>query len=690
MVDIIQFTPRLGLEAAGNLRGFIDLCRGQLTALGASINFEENIWDVTQALNIKGLNAKRRIVFSTFHTAGKRAPYFMAEPFLSFAKAYIRYQSALAPTKNVAARIMALRALEAALGECGTADPTLTTPDKLNRAAQLLKDQFTAGVAYQAGNRLEQVAEFLFNHQLLAIPTRWRNPIPHQNNAVRVGSEFDVRRRSKLPSPSALEALAKAFRLATEPSDILVCSIAAILCSAPDRISEVVHLEVDCEVEDIIPSTGKTAYGVRWRPAKGAAPMVKWIVPSMVDVVREAVSNIRHLTNDARSVARWYESNPNQVYLPPSSEHLRGKQYLTMLEAGEVLFLEPVGRSVVATLLMGRGIPTKLKGRRLMVDFADLERSVLSKLPRGFPIADSESGLRYSDALCLMHRNLLHAKKTPYRCEIELLSTAHVYGRLGAKSQHGRKSVFDRLDFTELDGSPIKVTTHQFRHYLNTLAQTGGMSQLDIAKWSGRSKVVQNEVYDHQSDRDVLAAAREIMEKAQPTTIAPLGPTQGMPIQRSEFEQLNISAAHTTEFGYCVHDFAMLPCQLHLECLNCDELVCVKGDVERERNLRRHQAETRALLEAARAAERGEEAGADRWVVHQQTTLKRLDQLCAILDDPSIPVGAVIQSAGVVAPSRLEQAGALRSNLIVPLSGAASKAGHAELPANGLDGDGHK
>jgi len=659
MADIIQFTPKIGFAASENLCGFIELCRNQLTALGATIRFDDNIWDITQAMNIKGFNSKRSAVFSTLTTAGERQPSFMAEPFLSFDKAYIRYQSAMKPTKNLAARMTALRALEAALAERGITDPTLTTTDTLNRAAQLLKERFSPSGVYQTANRLEMVADFLFNHQMLIVPVRWCNPIAHPKDGMRVGSEFDARRQEKLPSPRALEALAMAFRLAIEPSDIIVCSVAAILCSAPDRISEVVHLTVDCEVEKLVPSTGEIAYGLRWRPAKGAAPMIKWIVPSMVDVVREAINNIRNLTNDARRVAQWYENHPDQIYLPSSLEHLRVKQRLTMHEAGEVLFREPVGRSVVATMLHGRGVPTIRRGKLLMVEFSDLEHSVLSKLPRGFPIANSENDLRYSDALCLMPKNLLHATKTPFQCEIELLSTAHVYGRLGAKSQHGRKSVFDRHGFAELDGTHIRVTTHQFRHYLNTLAQAGGLSQLDIAKWSGRTNVAQNKVYDHQSDRDILAIACGIIAKAPPAAI-PIVSKQVAPVSRDEFGRLSIHAAHTTEFGYCIHDFAMLPCQLHLDCLNCDELVCVKGDVERERSLRRHQVETRRLLESAKAAEKQEEAGADRWVVHQQATLKRVDQLCAILDDPSVPIGAIIQPAGVAPPSRLEQAALMR------------------------------
>lgn len=37
-------------------------------------------------------------------------------------------------------------------------------------------------------------------------------------------------------------------------------------------------------------------------------------------------------------------------------------------------------------------------------------------------------------------------------------------------------------------------------------------------------------------------------------------------------------------------------------------------------------------------------------------TLRRMDQLCEILDDPRVPMGAVIQPSGVVPASRIEQA----------------------------------
>jgi hypothetical protein len=136
---------------------------------------------------------------------------------------------------------------------------------------------------------------------------------------------------------------------------------------------------------------------------------------------------------------------------------------------------------------------------------------------------------------------------------------------------------------------------------------------------------------------------------------------QSVLIPRDEFARLKVPTAHTTEFGYCIHDFSMLPCQIHRDCINCNEQVCIKGDVVREANIRRHRAETQQLLKEARAADESGYAGSNRWVEHQERTLSRLDQLCAILDAPNVPVGAVIQPSGVVPASRLEQAGSQRA-----------------------------
>jgi hypothetical protein len=288
MSEVILFRPKAEFDAAGNLVGFVESCRNDLTVFGADLPFDENVWDVSSSISLKGHGNKRiRIVFSSFETVNATNPLPMAEPFLGFAKAYMRYMHGFRPIVGFGSRLTALRVLEAALTEQGDIpNPIKTDAHVLNRAAQLTGEHYTEAAAYRIGSQLEMVASFLSENRLSVVPVRWRSHLKRPGDTVRVGKEFDERRQSKMPSQESLEALPKVFRLAAEPVDVIVSSVAALLCASPDRISEVLMLPENCEVRQKNGKDGGEAYGLRWWPAKGAEPMVKWIVPSMTIVVQ--------------------------------------------------------------------------------------------------------------------------------------------------------------------------------------------------------------------------------------------------------------------------------------------------------------------------------------------------------------------------------------------------------------------
>lgn len=338
MAEIVLFTPKAELDAAANLRGFVDMCRSKLTVFGADLPFQNDVWDVTDAVATKGKGGKReRITFSNAATVDQKAPEMMSEPFLSFAKAYVRYMHGMRPTKIIHNRVAALRAIEAALLETGLPpDPVQIDSRILNRAAQIVADRFSDGAAYRVGGQIEMLGIFLSENRLAAVPVRWRNPIKRPSSAVRVGKEFDERREEKMPSSTALDALPRIFRIATEPADVITVSVAAILLASPDRISEVLTLPEACEVRE--PRKGKEdAYGLRWWPAKGAEPMIKWLVPSMASVVEEALQKIRSVTAEARRIAKWYEHHPDRLYLAADVTHLRAREWLSLTELAEIL-----------------------------------------------------------------------------------------------------------------------------------------------------------------------------------------------------------------------------------------------------------------------------------------------------------------------------------------------------------------
>lgn len=654
MPDVIIFQPRAELDARANLAAFVAGCRANLTIFGANLPFDDVVWDVTEVLSRKGMGAKReRLIFQTWGD-GDQLGKPMTEPFLSFSKAYLRYMHGLKPTKAIGFRLAALRALEAALREPGgMSDPVCTDAGVLNRAAQMLGDRYSEAAAYRVGGQLEMVAAFLAENRLTIAPLRWHNYLKRPGDAVRVGKAFDDRREAKMPSEAALDAIPKVFRLAREPVDVIVSAVAAILCASPDRISEVLSLPVDCEVSQKSGKDNRDAYGLRWWPAKGAKPMIKWVVPSMVDVIQESLRKIRAITDPARRVALWYEEHPHALYLEDSLEPLRTQRLLSLPQIATILGLKDTGSA--QSWCRKHGVLDDNQSRGPSVRFADVERVVLTLLPDGFPIANRETGLRYSDSLLVVRRNELHPQRGTYSCVIEPVTIGQIATGLGARVTHGFSSMFTRLGFTQPDGRPIRVTTHQFRHYLNTLAQAGGLSQLDIAKWSGRKDVRQNAAYDHVTADQMLQKIREAVgDESQ--MFGPLAELpKRAPISRDEFARLVVPTAHTTDLGFCIHDYTMSPCQLHGDCIHCQDLVCVKGDLGKTQRLRLRLEEARDLLKKAEAAMQEGYAGGDRWFMHHQATVERLTQLTAILDDPKLPMGAVVQLAPPSTPQGLEQ-----------------------------------
>lgn len=664
MTNIILFTPKADIEASENMRGFIAMCRNDLRTFGAELNFDANVWDITGSIELKGRGEKRfRVPFTTFSAVRERKIQFMEAPFIDFAKADFRYSFSMRPTKSPGRRVVALRALEQALTEKGEhPNPTRMTAETFIRAAQLVKENFEVASAYRIGGQLEQIANFLTKNRLVTTNIEWRNSLPRPDDTGRVGKEFDERRNEKLPSLAALEALPKVFRMAKEPASVFASSIAAILCSAPDRINEVLLLSADCEMRQKN-SNGTEAYGLRWWPAKGADPMVKWVVPSMADVVREAIKRLHEISKHARKLAIWYENSPNQVYLSEEAEHLRSQEWLSAKEINLVIFgQEGLHRQSGTTWCTRNNVRLTKRGRSLYARFTDLEKSIVKLLPRDFPWLNKEIGLKYRDALCVVRVNELHADAYLQVGQLSAVTVDQFSVWLGANNK-SQLSVFAKHDFFEPDGSPIKVTSHQFRHYLNTLAQAGGMSQLDIAKWSGRKDVRQNSAYDHVSAEELVFKIRNALGDDSQL----FGPLAELPkrvvIQRDEFARLKVPTAHTTEFGVCIHDYTMSPCQLHADCLNCNEQVCIKGDEVRAARIRVELQTAIASLADAQRADKEGYFGASRWVQHHRLTIKRLTQLCELLNDPTVPVGAVIQLSNLPTVSRIEQAAQARAAL---------------------------
>lgn len=138
----------------------------------------------------------------------------------------------------------------------------------------------------------------------------------------------------------------------------------------------------------------------------------------------------------------------------------------------------------------------------------------------------------------------------------------------------GQPSIFTRFGYAEDDGTPINMNTHSLRHYLNMLAQMGGMSDVEIAIFSGRKDVAQNRAYDHMTSDEVQAPVSQAIASGFMANLVDK-PSKHI-ILRSRFSG-RVPQPPTTAFGWCVHDFASEPCPMYRDCINCEEQECVKG-----------------------------------------------------------------------------------------------------------------
>jgi len=291
---------------------------------------------------------------------------------------------------------------------------------------------------------------------------------------------------------------------------------------------------------------------------------------------------------------------------------------------------------------------------------------VQKKQPKGFPLVSKTKKLKYSNALLCMTRNMLHNQRGVSPVILWVPSgnvfNSDIQPRESLKTDTHR-SIFDRYGHKAGNGEQLKVTSHQMRHLLNTIAQRGGLSNQELAKWSGRADPNQNRVYNHMSEYEMVAQVEELDETKE--LFGPVGTTKmHVPISIQEFNTLEKGPVHITEFGVCVHDYTMSPCDKYRDCLNCSEQVCIKGEVGKLEKIKARLMEVAQQADAAQEALNDGLAGADRWYEYHQNTRKHLTQLVEILESQDVPDGSQIKLINDKSFSTLNRA--LNSKLSEP------------------------
>lgn len=621
MNNIILFKSKHSLNVEENYHDFINFCHYKLAVFTQIQDWDNCIWKGVATFRKIGVGRKKFSPSDAMH-----------EEFANFSKAYIKYQHSLKPLKNYGAVMMALRCLEQALLQiCSNGFIYNVTTIIFDEAMQIARKYFKGNVLAQCGIQLERLSNFIYEHNLIKAGfIGWKNTVKQKvkNNYIPVIEDFQ--RKDKLPSESALFAIADIFSKDDEvmsQRDMFTSSVFALLLCCPSRISEILSLPADCEIIQR-DSKGIERYALRFYSVKGYGPNIKWVPQVMVPVAKKAIRRLLNLSRSARSLAKWLEDHPDLFYRHELCPLVDEKEKLTVMQVCHALGY-PLYDKKACILKAQRtsfdGDKTFLNASDYTYTLSELWKMIRAGFSQDFPWFDKEKSIKYSNALCLLNNNQLISSRMNNIYSLYKPTKGFYFSDMQWKESHkyGYKNIFARYGYFDEDGKPLLIRSHQPRHFLNTIAHYGEMSELDISRWSGRVNVNQNRVYNHVSEEEMVEKVGSINFHVNPYC-------HKEPISSSvlavNFNDVQHGAIHLTERGYCIHDYAILPCEkINQYIESCTQLKELK-QVDKNRlsiirdRIIKFKGATQVAFESG-------EYGADKWLKHHDVNLSRINSL---------------------------------------------------------------
>lgn len=654
MNNIVQFVPRADREAKENLEEFIRVAKDDLTAFEDGVAWTDNRWK----------QGKTVAVFAT-----KSAPQTgysftpMAEPFLQFAKAYVRYHYSHKPVRSVSNLTAALQCVEAALIQVhGTADIGLLNLAVMDVSAVRCKAFFESpDIWYRTGRFLQALFKFCNDMRITPQLPAWKSPYRKPKILTEdLGVAGAKHRSDKLPSNELMLTLADLFANAESKESRFFSSIMVLLMVAPGRISEVLALPVDCigwEDDD----HGDRQMYLRWWAAKGKGATKKWIIPAMQSVVEEAVSRLVDIGAPARVAARYAYDNPGKF--------MRHGACTTNTTVADSDLLSPEEFATAVNIEFHKasddsdgnpGWALNYRNKKWISKLLDSGNMTYEGLAKhtlneyageAWPFVDSAKTVKVWDALCLHRHYEMHKELLARQFSWRLPTSNEVNQRIGSAKG---LSLFDQNGTTNSDGSSIKLTSHQLRHWLSTMSKRAGMDDYTLAQWAGRASVNDNRHYDHRTPEEQLQVARSLALDEKPSVLVRF--MTKLPVTYQELGIDRLGVAKTTLYGMCTHDYAMTPCQKQRECTTCKEHVCIKGDHITLDRVRLLENQTEVLLHKAQQAHEDGIFGADRWVDNHKWKLAHTKSLRLTLEKEDVPNGSLVRIPEGHDPSAVRRA----------------------------------
>ena len=505
--------------------------------------------------------------------------------------------------------------------------------EDLSQAELLMRASWSDSTTYKLIIRLLVFARFVAARGICR-PLYYTPQTPRVEDFNRHTISGQQERRDRLPTNAALQGVADIYREhAKEPADRLRAAAVAILVVTGFRIGELLTLPLDCEVEEV--RGGKARYGIRYykEKARGAEKMfaVRWLTVIGAELARQAIHEIRTLTQDARTRARVLEKTPHRVPLPDFHWAAR----MTAIEVTQAL----------GSRIVPRRLPRHHDHEGVYYRAFEVEAFIQSLRLSPLWTVDRRDGTfqMLSETLLIVFRNSFHPGKAVFPLLVQPVFISHIADFLSGGG--GTASAFERFGIREPDGPFCKMTSHQFRHWLNYIADKGGLPVELQSRWMGREHSRDTDAYRHATVDERLEWVKAGIQDGKLA-----GPKASMYFElprtkRERYLDGEVQAVHFTALGLCLHDFAIMPCPYHLNCVRgCADYLRVIGSESERRNLIQIQQSTeRALTSSKTRATEPDGRVAEPWIRHCGETLEGVRAALAVDDEMESAQGTVAQ-----------------------------------------------
>lgn len=602
-------------------------------------NFDAMCWDITSLQDRSSGQPSKNVYFTRYQTQDQPLPQNFANVIKSWI--ILERQSPQSMVHKVdAARVLWEVILPRYSDNQGAFSWNTLSEEDINQAELFMHERnLSTTTIYKQVTRIVVLVNFLSARKICRqLYYTLQTPRPDDISQHTIAGQEE--RMSKLPSPRVLDGLAELYSTkAEQPSDRLLLAAIALLVVTGLRIGELLTLPEDCEIKEN--RNGRPAYGLRYYAEKtrGGEKLfdIRWLTPIGSELAQKAIAEIRDITFNARLRARELEQHPDRVSIPGFSWAER----ISALQLCTALGIAQKGAYQIAA----DKLPKHKDERGVFYRVSEVEIYLRSQRVERLWTLDRKNGSyqMLSETLLIMPKYFLGSYYKTIPLLVEPIRFTHLSDFLSRIGKN--RTIFERFNICEDDGSFCRVTSHQFRHWLNDIADKGGLP-IDIqTRWMGRKNPMDTGAYLHSTVEERLVWVKSGIRSGE--IVGPMANVYfALPEdERDAFLEGQIQAVHITPMGICIHDFAIDPCPYYLNCIRgCSDYLRKKGDQKERMHLIQIQKRTeQALSIAQQKVVDGDNETAQAWVHNYEETLVGVKAALAVDDDLSTANGATVQ-----------------------------------------------